>query len=185
MNAMETGAPLRFALASLALLCACHHAKPVPPTFHYRSQAHEWPLGKSWSSRLDGTDALRATDAIKVHLAYAGTVNVASTSGPAEIAVMIFTAGKKPLAQARAGGTLTAPVPAGDVFIVTHAKTGAAPGKVQLIASFVPPPAGEPPPGTVEAPAVTTATSSTDPDLLEPGQPGAPADPNSLSLDDL
>jgi len=175
--------PLALALSLLTLgaLASCAHQPPAPPpieTFHYRASAKPVAVGEPWRIGLNGNLPTHFAGSVHFNLPETGTLKLTTDCVPSRVAVLVYTSGQKPLAQARAGATLTTPLVKGDVFVVIRALKGSGPVRVQLTSEFVPAEAGAAP-----APPTTAATVTPD---LEIEMAGAKtSDSDELPLDNL
>jgi hypothetical protein len=178
--------------AGCALACACSHAPPLAAkhqTFHYRTSATHWELGRAWNTTLVPNDSSRWANGMRLHLDHPATLRVTSSLDPiAPVAVAVFAAGKKPLAEVRAPSTLLTPPLEGDVFIVIRVGHADGPVGVRLLAALEPQrgAAQAPSPGAAKGAAAATGAQVPDDGLSPPGAgPAEQAPPSISSIPDL
>jgi hypothetical protein len=185
------------ALLCLADLAGCASAGRRTQ-FRYRARAEEGALGTPWRAQLDGKAPDRWAAAVRLRLPRAGVLRVTSTLEPAApVAIAVFVAGKRPVAQVRAPRPLRTPPIGAELFVVVRA--GKSAGAVAATLQFELLPEGTPaaasggrtaPGSRAPAPPGVAASPQPEPGLSPPGGTGddlsppvAAALPADLDLD--
>jgi hypothetical protein len=159
------------ALLCLAGLAGCASSGKRSP-FRYRSQSAEVELGRPWRAQLDGKDPGRWAASVRLRLPRAGVLRVTSTLEPsAPVAIAVFVAGKRPIAQVRAPRPLRTPPIGTEAFVVVRAGRSAGAVAATLRFELLPEGAAKPAPKPASGPPPAPA-SRADPATSQPPEPG-------------